>query len=509
MKSAKGKMSEVERDMDERYTLAIDQGTSGSKALVFDSEGRIAAKATSPLRSSYPRPGYVEQDPEEIYRSVLAAVGQCLEAFARTAPVEAIAACGISNQRETFLLWDRRGRPLHPAVVWQCNRSVGICNRLKDAGLETEVQKRTGLILDPYFSGTKAVWLYENDDKVRQAVDSGEAMFGTVDTWLLYRLTCGQAYRTDYTNASRTLFFNIHDLGWDRFLLAEFGLQDLVLPDPQPSASCYGQSDFGGLLPKPIDVGAMIGDSHASAFGQCCFAPGSAKVTMGTGSSILMNTGDNPSASENGMMTTICWSVADRVDYALEGIIISCGSTLTWLRDRLGLFDDVGALEEMARAVDSSSGVYLIPAFAGLGAPHWRMGAKAEIVGLTFESTKDHVIRAALESIPFQIKDVISAMEADAGVRLKALMADGGISKNRFVMQCLADLLETPVVQRGIEEVSAFGAACLAGLQCGVYRDLGDLQDLVSSPEVYEGRNRSDSVREAYQGWVQAVKGVR
>lgn len=492
-----------------RYILAIDQGTSGSKSIVFDTMGRIVAKATMDLKSSFPKVGYVEQDPEEIYRTVIEAVKQSLQAFAHATsdPVEAIEVCGISNQRETFMVWSRDCKPIAPAVVWQCKRSVDVCNGFKEQGLESEVSRRTGLILNPYFSGTKVVALYRENDAVKKSVDAGEAMFGTVDAWLLYKLTGGASYRTDHTNACRTLLFNIDDLDWDRSLLEKFGLSNLQLPEVLPSSAPFGETDFEGLLPKPIQIGGMIGDSHASAFGQGCFSAGSAKVTMGTGSSILMNTGKR-SNSEQGMMSTICWSTSDRVDYALEGIIVSCASSLTWLREQLGLCADVGEMEPAARSVESNAGVYLIPAFAGMGAPYWKMEARAQIVGLTFGATKNHVLRAGLESIAYQIKDIFVAMEADSGVGLREIVADGGTTKNGFVMQLLADLLGVPVVLRGIGEVSALGAACMAGLQAGIYKNLDDLKGLESKPDTFEPGHDKDNSTKAYEGWQEIMAGL-
>jgi glycerol kinase len=402
-------------------------------------------------------------------------------------------------------VWDREGKPLANAVVWQCKRPVAICGRLKEQGVEQEIHQRTGLIIDPYFSGTKVMWLYENNDLVRRAVDTGNACFGTVDTWLLYRLTGGKQYRSDYTNACRTLFFNINDLSWDQTLLDTLGLGGLVLPEVQGSASSFGRTDFEATLASPVEIGAMIGDSHASAFGQACFEPGAAKVTMGTGSSILMNTGSQRKKSSTGMVETICFSTGDRVDYALEGIIVSCGATLTWLKDQLGLYSDVSELEPAAESLVSSDGVYLIPAFAGMGAPHWKMDARAVMAGLTFGSTRNHVMRAALESIPYQIADIICSMEADSGIKLRELVADGGISKNGFVMRLCADLLEASVVQRGIEEVSALGAATLAGLHKGIFPDLNAVKALESNPATYMPREDRAAAQTAYQGWRQAV----
>lgn len=491
--------------------LAIDQGTSGTKAVIFDNQGQLLAKGTEPLASTYPQPGFVEQDPLEIYRNVLAAVKACLGSYQGDASdivASDIVACGISNQRETLCLWDKSGEPLHPAVVWQCKRSVEICNRLKGTALEREIIQRTGLIADPYFSGSKVIWLYENDAKIKSAIDQGRALFGNVDTWLLYKLTGGQCYATDYTNASRTLFFNLDELQWDKHLMQQFNLSGLKLPEVHPSSHPYGVTDFEGLLPAPIPIGALIGDSHAAAFGEGCFTPGTAKATLGTGCSILLNTGDKRIASTQGMVTTICWSTADRVDYALEGIIVTCGATITWLRDNLGLFTQSKDTEAIARSVESNNGVYLVPAFSGLGAPHWQMDLKAAIMGLTLGCDKNHIVRAALESIPYQIKDVIGAMEADSGINLQELRVDGGISANRFVVQFLTDLLQTQVVNIGMQDVSALGAAYMAGLQQGVFRDIDHLAQLNIDKTAFNPgpQAEQEKVAQDYQGWTQAIK---
>jgi len=496
--------------MKSQYILAIDQGTSGTKTVIFDSDGQIVTKATETLKSYFPRPGFVEQDPLEIYQNVLGALRKCLEQFARTTPgnLTDITCCGISNQRETFVLWDDSGEPICNAVVWQCKRSIDICNRLKDSGLEGEVIGRTGLIIDPYFSGTKLMWLYENDSRVRDAVDAGKAHFGTVDTWLLFKLTAGRSYLTDYTNASRTLMFDIRELEWDKHLLDKFNLKNLNLPHAQPSCYSYGHTDFEGLLPNKIDISAMVGDSHAAAFGEGCFDRGTAKATMGTGSSILLNTGAEPVRSKAGMVTTICWSMPGRIDYALEGIIVTCGATINWLGDRLGLFADSRETEQMALSVESNNGVYLVPAFSGLGAPHWKMDARAAILGLTLGCNKNHVIRAALESIPYQIKDVITAMEQDSGIELLELKVDGGITANHFVMQLLADLLSTNVVNIGMEEVSALGAAYMAGLQEGIFREIDHLKNLSVGEKQFFPNPDSGGARISYEGWRQAVQRV-
>ena len=494
--------------MDETFILAVDQGTSATKTVVFDTQGQIVAQATEPLKSYFPQPGFVEQEPLEIYQNVLASVKECLNQYRKTVSQDLtkVKTCGISNQRETFLIWDHSGRPLCKAVVWQCKRSVEICSRLKKSNLEKEVNNRTGLIIDPYFSGSKIIWLYENDHRIRNSIDSGEAYFGTIDTWLLFKLTKGKNYCTDYTNASRTLFFNINDLKWDKYLLDKFNLQNLNLPQPQASSYSYGQSDFEGLFPDKINISAMIGDSHAAAFGEGCFSSGDAKSTMGTGSSILLNTGSRRVQSENGMVTTICWSMPNRVDYALEGIIVTCGATINWLRDQLGLFVENRQTQKIALSIEDTNGVYLVPAFSGLGAPHWKMDAKAAILGLNLGCDRKHIVRAALESIPYQIKDVISAMEQDSGIKLKELKVDGGVTANHFVMQFLANLLRTNVINIGLEEVSALGAACLAGLQQNIFSDIDQLKNLTTGRKRFSPNTDVEKVHASYEGWKKAVK---
>jgi glycerol kinase len=457
--------------MAQRYILAVDQGTSSTKTIIFDTEGNALAKATEPLKTIYSEGGFVEQEPEAIYQSVLASVKQCLAHFTATgASVSDIMVCGISNQRETFIVWDENGTPLHNAVVWQCKRSIAICEGLKkEAGLEDEIRDKTGLIIDPYFSGTKLIWLYQHNTAVRQAIDAGKACFGTVDTWLLYKLTQGKQYATDHTNASRTLFFNLHTLQWDKELLNKLGLSNLQLPQIRSSAFNYGETDFDGLFSAPVQIGSMIGDSHAAAFGEGCTTPGTAKATLGTGCSVLMNIGDKPKASTSGMITTLCWSIPGRVDYALEGVIVSCGATIEWLKNDMGLFADSKETERMATSVPDNNGVYLVPAFSGLGAPHWNMSRRASIHGLTFDCNKNHVTRAALESVAYQVKDVIDAMQADTGLPLEGLMVNGGISSNQFVLQFVADLLNCEVINNKMPDASALGAAYLAGLTANLY----------------------------------------
>ena len=497
--------------MGQPYILAIDQGTSSTKTLIFDGAGQVVARSSEPLKTHYADNGYVEQEPEGIYRNVLTSVGKCLGEFAASGgSLHDITVGGISNQRETFVVWNAAGEPLYNAVVWQCKRSIGVCERLKSEGLGPLIRQKTGLFIDPYFSGTKLIWLNEQDDAVREAIQNGDAFFGTIDTWLLYKLTGGAAYLTDYTNASRTLFFNLKTLNWDAELLDLFGLSKLRLPELKPSSADFGESTFNGLFDHPVRLTALIGDSHAAAFGEGCFSTGQAKATLGTGCSILMNIGPALKESTHGMVSTICWSMEEAsgqpvVDYALEGVIVSCGATIEWLKNSLELFAESRETEALATAVSTNGGVYVIPAFSGLGAPYWQMDRKASISGLTFGTTKAHLVRAALESIPYQIKDVVLAMAQDTNIPLAELMVNGGLTSNGFVLQFLADLLEKPVANQRMPDVSAQGAAFLAGLKAGIYRDLAHLDELLAGKSSILPNPNSQSVHEAYSGWLAAV----
>lgn len=492
---------------EKKYILAIDQGTTSTKTLLVDGQGRVVARGSEALVTSYLDNGFVEQDAEDIFRNVMTAVKKCIEVFLQNGgDIKNIATCGISNQRETFVLWDKTGRPLQPAIVWQCKRSIAICEELKEKQLQQIINEKTGLVIDPYFSATKLIWLYRNDEKIRAAIERGEVYFGTIDTWLLFKLTNGEKYLTDHTNASRTLFFNLAELGWDRELLQLFGLSSINLPSVKPSAFLYGETNFNGLFPHPVSIAGMIGDSHAAAFGEGCFAAGTAKATLGTGCSVLMNTGGEIKRLKKGMVTTICWSTEQRVDYALEGVIVSCGSTIEWLKNELGLFSDSRETEAMAIAAGNNNGVYLIPAFSGLGAPHWKMNSKASLSGMTFDCNKDHIVRAALESIAYQARDVLMAMEKDTGTSLQELMVDGGMTANRFLLQFLADVLETKVIHIGMPDVSALGAAWLAGLKAGIYQDLDQLRSFRQDITAIHPREDLASTRLDYAGWQEAIR---
>lgn len=493
-------------DTRKSYILAIDQGTSSTKSIIFDEKGEAVAKWAEPLKTYFLENGFVEQEPGEIYDNALTSVEKCLEAFrAIGGDVRLIKACGISNQRETFVIWNEEGKPLHRAVVWQCKRSVQICERLKKEGAGEQIRNKTGLTIDPYFSGTKLSWLSENLENVRSAIDAGKAFFGTIDAWLLYKLTGGKKYCCDYTNASRTLFFNLKDLAWDKELLKVFNVQAINLPEVKPSSFFYGETSFNGLLETPLPITAMIGDSHAAAFGENCFEAGTAKATLGTGCSILMNTGREPVWSGNKMMTTICWSTEAEVAYALEGVIVSCGSTIEWLKNELNLFEKTSETEQMSLSVPNNGGVYLIPAFSGLGSPHWLMAGKAAITGLGFETTKHHIVRAALESIPYQVKDVVDAMEKDLGLSLKQLMINGGMTSNQFVMQFLADLLGIKIKTGSTSDVSALGAAYLAGLKIGVYKSMDALKEMNAPVKYYQSGTYASEARAGYRGWLNVM----
>ena len=486
--------------------LAIDQGTSGSKAVIFDREGNIISDGRAPLKSLYPREGYVEQTGEDIYQSVLEAVRNSVnQAEERGYDRTDIRCAGISNQRETFLLWDRQGKPLHNAVVWQCKRSIDVCRSLQEAGREELIRSRTGLFIDPYFSGTKLTWLVRNVPAIADAMKSGNAFFGTVDSWLLYRLTGGREYKTDYTNASRTLMFNIKELKWDTDLLEILGLEGLNLPEALPSASDFGRSDFEGVFSSPLPLSGILGDSHAAAFGERCFEAGDAKATLGTGSSILMNTGSFVPPEKTSMVSTICWSTSEKVSYALEGIIVSCGSTLNWISSALGFFKDGREADQIALSLEDNGNVYLVPAFSGLGAPWWKMEAKGEIHGLSFGSDKKHIVRAGLESIVYQLTDVILAMKADSGSTLKSLQIDGGISSSPFVSGMAASLLPLELYRCTLKEASALGAALMAGLGAGLYASVEDIAKLPYNRE-HITKQSDPAAETSYKRWLEILK---
>lgn len=490
--------------MKQPVILSIDQGTSGSKAILFSLEGDILASCTEDYEILYPNKAYVEIDPQTLLQSVYIAVKGAIHSFEEAGGNRnQIQTIGISNQRESFLIWEASGKTLSPVVVWQCRRSADFClNITTDNELLEHIRYSTGLLPDPYFSGTKAAVLVNENSDIRDAVKRGSAMFGTIDTWLAWNFTNSKIYATDRTNASRTMLFDINTLEWDQTLIEGFGLKGMQFPEVRSSDAGFGTTDLGGLLGTPVPVGSMIGDSHAAAFGEGLFSKGESKVTLGTGSSILMNVGKKRIESENGMVSTLCWSAGDRTDYALEGIIVSCGSTINWLKDNLKLISSNREIDELAEEIDDADGLYFIPGFSGIGAPWWKPDAKASIVGMDFGHDRRHVARAALESIPFQVCDVLSAMSADFGHKLTTIKADGGITVSDFVLRSLSSLTECPVQVPSMKQASAWGAALLAGLNTGLYTDLEKIRSLIRSKQSVEISESADpKLNKRYQGW--------
>ena len=457
-----------------RHVLALDQGTTGSTALVVDPEGRVLARGYAELPQYFPRPGWVEHDPEEIWSTVERAARAAL-AEARVAASE-IAAIGITNQRETTVVWERAtGAPIHRAIVWQCRRTAPMCDRLRADGLEALVRARTGLVLDAYFSGTKIRWLLDEVPGARARAERGALAFGTVDAWLLWKLTGGRVHATDATNASRTLCLDLRTVDWDDELLGILGVPRAVLPRVASSSGVVGETADLGWLPRGVPIAGIAGDQQAALFGQACHEVGAAKNTYGTGCFMLLNTGEAPVASSRGLVTTIAWRIGGRTTYALEGSVFIAGAAIQWLRDGLGLLRNAAESQALAESVPDTGGVYLVPAFVGLGAPHWDMYARGTVVGLTRGTTSAHLVRAALEAIAFQSRDVLEAMAADAGLPLRELRVDGGAAVNDFLCQFQADVTSVAVLRPSVIETTGLGAAYLAGLGAGVWRSLDEV----------------------------------
>lgn len=488
-----------------KYVLALDQGTTSSRAVLFDREGRTAAMAQREFAQIYPQPGWVEHDALEIWESQIGTARQALErAGARPGDVAAI---GITNQRETAIVWDRHtGKPVCNAIVWQCRRSAAICDALKERGWTDKIRLKTGLVIDAYFSGPKLKWILDNVQGARELALRGDLLFGTVDSWLIWKLTRGRLHATDYSNASRTMLFNIHELKWDEEILAELRIPAAMLPRVMPSSGLYEAADPDALGGARIPIAGNAGDQQAALFGQACFEPGAAKNTYGTGCFLLMNTGSRPMASRHGLLTTIAWGLGGRVEYALEGSVFTAGAVVQWLRDEMRMIENAAQTEEDANRVRDTMGVYLVPAFAGLGAPYWDMYARGAIVGLTRGVRREHVVRAALESIAYQTKDVIEAMQEDSGIVLKHLRVDGGAAVNAFLMQFQADILGVPVRMPAIVETTALGAAYLAGLATGFWRDQAEIRDKTRPARVFAPAMPEAQSRRLYQGWKQAVR---
>lgn len=487
-----------------KYIMALDAGTTSNRCILFNEKGEACSTAQREFTQYFPQPGWVEHDADEIWASQLGVAVEAMNIIGAAA--EDIAAIGITNQRETVIVWDKHtGAPVYHAIVWQCRRTSKECDDLKEEGLTECFREKTGLVLDAYFSATKVKWILDNVENARQRAENGELLFGTVETWLIWKLTKGRVHITDYSNASRTMLFNINTLEWDDEILARLDIPKCMLPKVMPSSCIYGKTDaafFGG----PILIAGAAGDQQAALFGQTCFTAGEVKNTYGTGCFLLMNTGERPVFSKHGLVTTIAWGLDGKVNYALEGSIFVAGAAIQWLRDELKIIDSAEDSEYMAKKAQDTNGCYVVPAFTGLGAPHWDQYARGTIVGITRGVNKYHIIRATLESIAYQVNDVLMAMEADSQMKIAALKVDGGASANNFLMQTQADIVNVPVIRPNCVETTAMGAAYLAGLAVGYWRDREEVMkngtsDCIFKPLI-EDRDRQKKIR----GWNRAVK---
>ena len=486
------------------YIMALDAGTTSNRCILFNKKGEICSMAQREFHQYFPQPGWVEHDADEIWASML---GVAVEAMSRIGAEAAdIAAIGITNQRETTIVWDKKtGEPVAHAIVWQCRRTAAYCDSLKEQGYMDSFRKKTGLVIDAYFSATKIKWLLDHVPGARERAEKGELLFGTVETWLIWKLTKGAVHVTDYSNASRTMLFNINTLQWDDEILKILDIPKCMLPEPKPSSCVYGETDpsyLGGAIP----IAGAAGDQQAALFGQTCFEAGEAKNTYGTGCFLLMNTGEKPVFSRNGLVTTIAWGLDGKVNYALEGSIFVAGAAVQWLRDELRLIDSAEDSEYMAKKVKDTNGCYVVPAFTGLGAPHWDQYARGTIVGITRGVNKYHIIRATLESIAYQVHDVLVAMKADSGIDLTSLKVDGGASANNFLMQTQADFIQAPVRRPACVETTAMGAAYLAGLAAGYWKNQEEVKENQETDRIFTPELDEKTRRTMVRGWEKAVR---
>jgi len=487
-----------------KYVMALDAGTTSNRCILFNEKGQMCSVSQKEFTQYFPQPGWVEHDADEIWASML---GVAVEAMNKIgASAEDISAIGITNQRETAIVWDKHtGEPVSHAIVWQCRRTSEYCDLLKEKGLTEKFRQKTGLVIDAYFSGTKIKWILDNIEGARERALRGELLFGTVETWLIWKLTKGKVHVTDYSNASRTMLFNINTLEWDDEILSELNIPKNVLPEVKPSSYIYGYADpsfLGGEIP----ISGAAGDQQAALFGQICFQPGEAKNTYGTGCFLLMNTGEKPVFSNNGLVTTIAWGIDGKVNYALEGSIFVAGAAIQWLRDEMRFIDSSAESEFMAMQVEDTNGCYVVPAFTGLGAPHWDQYARGTIVGLTRGVNKYHIIRATLDSIAYQVNDVLTAMKADSGIDLSSLKVDGGASANNFLMQSQADIIHAPVNRPKCVETTAMGAAYLAGLAVGYWKSKDDVIKNWAIDKTFEPLINDEKRNAMIKGWNKAVK---
>ncbi|MFC9601338.1 glycerol kinase GlpK [Peribacillus butanolivorans] len=489
----------------EKYILSLDQGTTSSRAILFNEKGEIVHSAQKEFTQHFPKPGWVEHNANEIWGSILAVIAGVLSES--SVKPEQIAGIGITNQRETTVVWDKEtGAPVYNAIVWQSRQTSEICDELKGRGLNDLFREKTGLLIDAYFSGTKVKWILDNVEGARQKADEGKLLFGTIDTWLIWKLSGGKAHVTDYSNASRTLMYNIHDLKWDEELLEILTVPKSMLPEVRPSSEVYAHTIEYHFFGQSIPIAGAAGDQQAALFGQACFNEGMAKNTYGTGCFMLMNTGEKAVSSEHGLLTTLAWGLNGKVEYALEGSIFVAGSAIQWLRDGLRMLKNAEDSEAYAKRVESTDGVYVVPAFVGLGTPYWDSDVRGAVFGLTRGTSKEHFVRATLESLAYQTKDVLDAMEADSGIELKTLRVDGGAVKNDFLMQFQSDLLRVPVERPTINETTALGAAYLAGLAVGYWKDQEEIAQQWAIDKTFNPAMDEQESEKLYDGWKKAVQ---
>ncbi|MEK5080692.1 glycerol kinase GlpK [Solibacillus sp. FSL W7-1436] len=494
--------------MTEKYMMALDQGTTSSRAILFDKNGTVFHTAQQEFPQYFPESGWVEHNPEQIWSSVLSCIATVLSE--KNILANQIAGIGITNQRETTVVWDKHtGQPIYNAIVWQSRQTAGICEDLKARGLNDTFRDKTGLLIDAYFSGTKVKWILDNVEGAREKAENGDLLFGTIDTWIIWKLTNGKVHVTDYSNASRTLMFNIYDLKWDEELLDILTVPASMLPEVRPSSEVYGHTDADNLFGQEIPIAGIAGDQQAALFGQACFEQGMVKNTYGTGCFMLMNTGEKAVKSDHGLLTTIAWGLDGKVTYALEGSIFVAGSAIQWLRDGLRMFRKAEESEAYAARVTSSEGVYVVPAFVGLGTPYWDSDVRGAVFGLTRGTEKEHFVRATLESLAYQTRDVLGAMEADSGIPLSTLRVDGGAVKNNFLMQFQSDLLNVPVDRPVVNETTALGAAYLAGLAVGYWETLDDISNYWNLDHKFEPEMGEEERESLYTGWGKAVKAAQ
>lgn len=487
-----------------KYIMALDAGTTSNRCILFNEKGEMCSVAQREFKQYFPQPGWVEHDADEIWASQLGVAVEAMNMIGATA--KEIAAIGITNQRETVIVWDKNtGEPVYHAIVWQCRRTSEYCDTLKERGLTEKFREKTGLIIDAYFSATKIKWIFDYVPKARERAERGELLFGTVETWLIWKLTKGNVHVTDYSNASRTMLFNINTLMWDEEILTELNIPKSMLPEVKPSSCIYGNAD-ASFLGGEIPIAGAAGDQQAALFGQTCFTAGEAKNTYGTGCFLLMNTGEKPVFSKNGLVTTIAWGLDGKVNYALEGSIFVAGAAIQWLRDEMHMIDSATDSEYMAQKVKDTDGCYVVPAFTGLGAPHWDQYARGTIVGITRGVNKYHIIRATLESLAYQVHDVLEAMKADSGIFLSALKVDGGASANDFLMQTQADIINAPVHRPKCVETTAMGAAYLAGLAVGYWKNKEEVMKNWAIDKIFEPSISDEKRTEKIKGWNKAVK---